>query len=128
MSLPAIFPESPFWGRGKSPKALPYAQVGVELEGRQPTGTATGQGDSTWYDNRRITIKCFALKSDLVNLVKQVLAVFNLKTVLVYPSGAKFLRLWPDGNAKLYQDPNTAQGQDIWVGELSFIARSVRSI
>jgi len=91
----------------------------------------TGTG-LAWYDNRRVTITIRGLKPDVVAAIKDVLAVFNVKTQLAYPSvdaggQARFLKMWPDGNAKMKQDEATKDGQDVWIGEIGFIVRSVRA-
>ena len=101
---------------------LPYAQATSELKGREATGTA-----GTWHDHRKVTIKVWGLKDDTVQAIAILTGIFNLQTVLTYPSGAKFIRWWPDGDAKLYQDPATKDGSDIWIGEISADVWSVRS-
>ncbi len=124
-SLPALVTQKPKWGRGKSPDPIPYAHVEVEFVGRLPAGAAAGQ-PVPWYDDRKVTLRVWALKDDAVTVQGLLVGIFNLQTTLVFPSKAGFMRLWPDGGATLSQDKDTKDGRDVWVCQLVFTVRSVR--
>jgi len=61
-----------------------------------------------------------------------VLSVFNLKlgtpnnATLTFPSGARFVRWWPQNDGEIAKDPTAKAGQDIWVANLKGQVWSVR--
>jgi hypothetical protein len=124
--LPALFTEPIRAGRLKStPDRLldmPYAQASSELLNREKSGTS-----GHWHDHRKVTIRVWGLKDDVVEAIAILTGIFNVDTTLTYPSGARFIRWWPDGDAKFYQDETTRDGQDVWVGEIAGNVWSVRS-
>lgn len=120
MPLPELI-DAPKAGRLKSPQRMPYASIACEYLRRQSAGTS-----GAWHDVRKVTIQIRGLKADVVTAAGAVRAVFNEQTTLVYPSGARFLRWWPQEDVKLYEDPATKDGQDIWVAELEAEVWSVR--
>lgn len=124
--LPVLFTEPIRAGRLKSTPdrvlKMPYAQATSELLRRESAGTG-----GAWHDHRKVTIKVWGLKDDVVSAIAVLTGIFNLFTTLVYPSGARFIRWWPDGDAKLYQDEATKDGQDVWVGEIVGDVWSIRS-
>lgn len=121
MSLPALFGDLPQSGRLHGPQPSPYAQIESELLRRESVGT-----DGFWHDTRRITITIRGLKAEVLEALRNVLAVFNRDTVLTYPSGARFVRWWPVGGPKLTQETTTKDGQDVWAGSVEAEVWSIR--
>lgn len=124
--LPALFTQPVRAGRLKSAPdrqlQRPYAQASSVLLRREKSGTS-----GHWHDHRRVTIKVWGVKADVVNALDVLQGIFNVDLTLAYPSGARFVRWWPDGDARLYQDETTKDGEDIWVGEIGADVWSVRS-
>lgn len=122
VQLPALFTQGPMTGRLKTPQAMPYAQIACEPDHRDLAGTL-----GAWHDWRKVTITIYGVKADVVAAGRAVLAVFNNRTVLTYPSGARFIRWLPEGELKLVQDPDTKSGLDVWQGIISARVWSVRT-
>lgn len=120
--LPALFNEPPQAGILRSPQSLPYAHLQSTLSRRHLIGTG-----GSFDDYRRVTITVRGLKHQVVAALGQVNSHFNLSTVLAYPSGARFLRWWPDGDSRLEQDREAKDGRDIWTGTVEAEVWSVRS-
>lgn len=120
-TLPQLVTQGPKWGRLKSPETLPYAQVNSELARRELSGTAGG-----WMDHRKVTLKVWGQKADVVTVQGILVALFHRRTRLVYPSGARFIRWWPDSGATLTQDPATKDGRDVWISTMVADVWSVR--
>jgi hypothetical protein len=73
-----------------------------------------------------VTIKPYGVKSDVLRAINAIQAIFNTDTVLVYPSGARFIRVWAVTASKLVEDPGTKTGLDIWACEISAVVWSIR--
>lgn len=128
VQLSELFRSPPRTGRLKSTApgqdvatSGPYAVIDCKLEGRQQAG------GGSWIDRRRVTITIYGIRADVVQGTALVRAVFNNKTQLTYPSGAKFMALTPDGDAHLEEDKDSKAGKDVWRSTLSFITWSVRN-
>ncbi len=127
VTLPSLFAGGLQTGRLASPQALPYAQLACRLERRELSGTA-----GAWHDYRRLSVTVRGLEQQVVDGCSAVMALLNLQTTLTYPSGARFIRWWPDGEVKLQEvqgspEETTYQGQPIWQGEIEAIVWSVRT-
>ncbi len=129
MKLPELFTEPPTFGRAKSPRpAGIYCVVTCELDHRELFGTG-----GTWSDFRKVTFTVYgSVKADVVQGAGAILSVFNRNLgapgvdangkpypTLIYPSGANFLRWMQDGEVKLEEDGDAAQGKDVWKATLS---------
>jgi hypothetical protein len=132
---------APQMGRLKSPQALPYATITSELSKRDSAGTG-----GVFHDYRKIVIKVWGVKADVVTAMQQIGGLFNLALgtagapTLTYPSTqpvppavppavpARFMRWWPSdgGGDKLEEDKDTYHGQDIWTGSIIGIVWSIR--
>lgn len=113
-SLPELGTQPPQWGRLKSPAPFIHAQVACELARREAAGTGR---PTPWFDHRKVSIKVWGLQPDVKAIQGILVGIFNHQTVLVYPSGARFFRWWPDGGSVLKQDDATKFGKDVWVSE-----------
>jgi hypothetical protein len=114
--LAKLFPQPPQYGRLKPPQSppdvsAPYAELGCQFQSRRMVNTG-----GAFFDYRKVTITVRGLKADVVKALTFIAATFNRVAVLVYPSGAKFMRWLPSGRDKLSQDPKTKSGQDVWIG------------
>jgi hypothetical protein len=119
-ALPLIVDRPIQSGRLKSGQASTYAVVTSEIDHRDSAGTG-----GAWHDYRKVTIKVYGVKADVVKAVSAVQKLFNLRTVLTYPSGASFRRWWPQGT-RLAEDPATRAGQDVWTCTIEALAWSMR--
>lgn len=125
-TLPALFERPAVAGRLKQdpagkPLTMPYAQVECAFKGNQSAGTG-----GAWHDHRTVSIRVWGTKDQAAAGGRAVLAAFNLRTVLDLPSGAKFMRWWPDGANTLTEDKDTARGKDVWVFETKADVWSIR--
>lgn len=123
-TLPQLFALPPGSGRlPDRPREMPYATVESKLDRRESTGTG-----GAWHDHRKVTIRVWGKKADVVQALRALTARFNLQTVLAYPSGARFLRWWPTGGPRLEEDPQRKAGEDVWVGTVEADAWSIRTV
>lgn len=123
-TLPQLFSAPPTWGRVPDRRLqMPYAAVESKLDRRDSTGTA-----GAWHDHRKVTIRVYGLKADVVTALKALTAVFNVRTVLTYPSGARFMRWWPTGGPKIEEDPDRRAGEDVWIGTIEADVWSIRTV
>lgn len=122
VSLPSLFVQLPGAGRLHSPQTLPYATVESKIESREQAGT-----DRSWFDRRRVTIKVYGLYADVVIGGGAVLAVFNQKVVLVYPSGARFWKWKPVGEVDVFETDQVWNGHPIWCASLVAQVTSIRN-
>lgn len=131
--LPALFDRLPTWGRVKSfaglpeqSRRMPFLQVNCELANRECAGTdATGLGNP-FHDHRIVTFTVWATKAHAKDALDYLRRLFNTQTELVYPSGARFLRWWPDKETRLEQDTSTREAEDVWKGMLIADVWSIR--
>jgi hypothetical protein len=119
-TLPALFKQPPATGRLHGTQSSPYAQVTSEFSKHDSAGTG-----GAWHDWRKVTITVRGLKDDVRRGVEAVLEIFDDRTTLVYPSGARFIRWWPQGD-RLEQEETTKDGQDVWMGVVEGEVWSVR--
>lgn len=109
----------------------PYAIIDSRLL-RTELIAADSLGSYGWNDYRTVTITVYGLRKDVVEGVALILAVFNRrlgapgKPALSYPSGARFVRWWPVGNAVIEEDKDTKAGKDVWKGTIRAEVWSVR--
>ena len=83
-----------------------------------------------WWDYRRVSITVRGLKADVVAGIEAIRTVFNRSMTLSLPSGARFLRWWPDQSDKLEQEePGSGKhaGEDVWRGIVEGVVWSVRT-
>lgn len=132
-NLPALVTEPPKTGRLKSPQSSTYAVITSEFMERRPTGTA-----GTWHDYRKVTVRVYGVRADVVKAIGFIGDLFNLdlgkagKPTLAYAGTdqasklARFIQWWPLDGGKVEQDPDTKDGNDIWIGTISGKVWSVR--
>lgn len=120
-TLPALFNEPPKTGRLKSPQTMPYARLDCNPERRESAGTG-----GKWHDFRRVEIFVYGVKADVVRALGAIGEIFNQQCTLTFPSGARFIRWWPEPGGDLSQDEDTKDGQDVWKGVANGIVWSVR--
>ncbi len=130
VQLPILFDRPPGAGWLKSTREarLPrlYAHVACELVRRELIGVRLG-ARGAWHDYRKVTITVYGPYDEVVPACRCVLAVFNLDTVLAYPSGARFMRWLPEGEVRLEPTGETRDGYDVWRGVLEADVWSIRS-
>jgi hypothetical protein len=119
--LPTLLTEAPQSGRLKTGQGPTYAVVSCE-KGRDRQRNTFG----VFQDFRNVAITVRGTKASVEAVVAAAGAVFNDRTVLVFPSGAKFLG-WLATDQKVIEDPDTKEGQDIWQGIITAEVWSVRS-
>lgn len=125
-SLPELGTQPPQWGRLKSPAPFIHAQVTCEVARREAAGTAAPGQPVPWHDHRKVTIRVWGRKDDVAPIQALLVGIFNTGAVLTYPSGARFVRWWPDGGSVLKQDDSTKAGFDVWISETVADVWSVR--
>lgn len=123
--LPALVKTAPQYGRLKAPQAMPYVQLSCEsANSSKPDMVNNVTGAIS--DRRKATIKIWAIKADAVQAIKYAGNLFNRDTVLVYPSGARFMRWWPTTMGKLEQDDTVKSAQDVWIASIEAEVWSIR--
>ena len=125
--LPALVAEPVRAGRLKStpeaPKRLPYAQMSCELDHRDLAGT-----NGSWHDYRKVTIQMWATPRAQASFgLALMLAQFNLRTVLVFPSEARFIRWMPADGGTLEEDKDVKEGHDVWLATVTGVVWSIRT-
>jgi hypothetical protein len=123
-NLPELFTVPPITGRVKQDipgqaKVMPYATITSE-KSRKPE-RLTG---NIYFDYRKLTITVWGIRAQVVQAMGFIRALFNIETVLTYPSTSlgnnglpRFQSYQPDpGGGELPEDPVSAQGQDVWKG------------
>lgn len=136
--LATMFKQSPRTGRQKSTQpgadiqaTGPYAIVDSQLARREVVA-ADAKGSFGWNDYRHVTLTLYGVRADVTKAVPMVLGAFNRLlgvlngAPLVYPSGARFMRWWPQGDAVLEEDKDTKAGKDIWKATIKAEVWSVR--
>jgi hypothetical protein len=99
-------------GRLVSPQTQPYAQV--EVTKGKANEWMTGY---LCMDYRNAKLTAWGNKADMTLAIQYMLAVFNLTTTLVLPSGDQFLGWRPvERQSNLVQDTTVKQAEDIWIG------------
>lgn len=121
-TLPELFPAKPGAFRLKPGQTLPYAQLLCEFTRDEYTNTK----NRSRFDTRKVTLKCWGQKADMVTALHVLLKLFNRNTVLTYPSGARFYRLTPSGPGKLEEDPATKAGFDVFTATVEMEVISIR--
>jgi hypothetical protein len=127
VQLPQLFTDLPKSGRLKGGTPMPYAVIACELEGRELAGVKHG-APRVWLDRRKVKITVYGKKPDALQGAQLVLAVFNLNTQLVYPSGERFIKWWPSNQVHLEQDSTVKAGDDVWKATVEAVVTSVRSV
>lgn len=140
----AVFPNPPRTGRQKSvnpgqdienPGSGPYVVLDSKLLRRELIG-GDSQGLSAWEDHRDVTMTVYGTRAQVVTGLGLILGIFNRglwpsnvpgKPTLIYPSGARFIRWWPVGNAVIEEDKDSKAGKDIWKGTIRADVWSVRA-
>lgn len=122
-ALSGMFPLPPVRGRltGTQAAAMPYVSLACEFTRSESAGTG-----GAWHDHRKVTLTVYGVEKDVKAAVAAVGDVFNLNTVLLFPSGARFMRWWPDGGNKTEIDPERKAGEDVWRGITAADVWSVR--
>lgn len=120
-TLPAIVVGSVQTGRLKSPQAMPYASVEIQPLRRESAGTG-----GLWHDYRKVLIEVRGIRADVIRVMKLTDNMFHRNMVLVFPSGSRFIRWWPEDCDSVTQDPDTKDGFDIWIGEIHGTVWSIR--
>lgn len=120
-ALPGLINSPPQAGRLVAQHGAVYVVITSQLERRELTGTRR-----TWFDWRRVTITAYGPEADVREIAEAALDVFNLDVSLVFPSGARFVKWWPEGNT-LELDEENAQAEDIWRAEVAGLVLAVRA-
>lgn len=120
--LPAIVDEAPKAGLLKAPQTLPYAKHACEFARRDSAGT-----DGAWHDYRKATIQVYGVKADVVAALAMIGDLFNRNTTLILPSGARFMRWWPNTGDKLAQEKDVKDGFDVWCGTIEGDVWTIRT-
>lgn len=140
VQLSSLFASPPRTGRLKSTApgqdvqtSGPYVVLDSKLLKRDLIG-ADKDGLAYWNDYREVTMTVYGLRADVVKGIGLILAVFNRKLgapglqSLSYPSGARFMRWWPVGNAVIEEDKDAKAGKDVWKGTIKAEVWSVRAV
>lgn len=138
-ALMQVFASPPRTGRQKSTQPGQdieasglYAVLDSKLLRRELTGSDKA-GAAPWFDYRSVTITIYGVRADVVQGVSLVLAAFDRqlgvpgKATLSYPSGARFMRWWPIGNAVIEEDKDSKAGKDVWKGVIQAEVWSIRA-
>ncbi len=120
-ALPVLLKTPPRIGRLKSPQTMPYAQLDCNLDHRESAGTG-----GAWHDFRKVNIIIRGTRADVAAVLVAAGALFSQDTVLVYPSGARFIRWWPDIDDDMSQEETTKEGIDVWKGSITGTVWSIR--
>lgn len=133
-----VFIAQPRTGRLKSTQpgqdvqtAGPYAVLDCRLARRELAG-ADKDGAAPWNDYRTVTITVYGVRADAVKGVGLVLALFGRlvgtprQPDFSYPSGARFIRWWPQGDARIEEDQDAKAGKDVWKGTIEAEVWSIR--
>lgn len=125
VNLPGLFKHPPRTGRLKHPEPIPYVHVASEF-------VRSERAFKTLKDVRKVTITIRGVKADVTKGLGFVQALFNDQVgfpgnpVLVYPSGARFIKWWPTNRGTLKQDETTKEALDVWMGVIEAEVTSVR--
>lgn len=128
-TLPGLFARPPGRERLKAGQqgSLPPGSPALyaRLECRHLRSASAGTAGA-WHDHRKVTLTAYGVESAVNAAVQAMLNAFNSRTVLVYPSGARFIRWWPTTGGELKIDEKARQGQDVWQGVVEADVWSVR--
>jgi hypothetical protein len=124
--LMGLFKQLPRTGRLKStaPGADiqatgPYATVDSQLARREIIA-ADARGQFGWNDYRNVTITVYGVRADVVKAAQLFSSLFNrligtpLGRPFTLPSGARFVRWWPQGDVAIEEDKDSKAGKDVW--------------
>lgn len=139
MQLSSLFNAPPRTGRQYSTQPAqdiaatgPYVILDCKLDRRDLVGSDS-QGLSAWNDYRTVTMTVYGTRADVVRGVALILGIFGRKLgapnqpTLSYPSGARFMRWMPKGNAVIEEDKDSKAGKDVWRGIIRAEVWSIRS-
>jgi hypothetical protein len=133
-SLPALLDRAPASGAAKStrdqPLKLPYGLLTCE-----PSPKTVRYIKSIRKDVRRCVLSIWGTHAQAKDALSAVLAIFHARLgapnypVITYPSGAKFVKLWPlnDGHLAKEEGASGARaGEDVWRATIEIEVTSVR--